>query len=134
MLRSICSVVGGFATWSALWLGGNTVAMTAMPGAVHQDGSINHVGLLCAILALSVICSILAGLLTGVIAKRSAMAHGVVLGVILLAVGIFVQAQYWDKMPIWYHLIFLAMLVPATLIGVKLHSARKAPGTAALAT
>ena len=99
MLRSVFSVVGGFGLWTVLWLGGNAAAQAAMPDAFREDGSTDQVGMLCAILAFSVICSIIAGYLTGVIAKRSAMTNGVVLGMIQLAVGIFVQSHYWDKMP-----------------------------------
>ena len=87
MLRSIFSVVGGFGLWTALWLGGNAAAQAAMPDAFHEDGSTDQVAMLCAILAFSIICSIIAGYLTGLIAKRSAMINGVVLGIIQLAVG-----------------------------------------------
>ncbi|MCW5874766.1 MAG: hypothetical protein KIS88_09005 [Anaerolineales bacterium] len=43
-----------------------------------------------------------------------------ILGVVLLLVGIAVQRQYWKLMPLWYHLLFLALLVPTTLFGASL--------------
>jgi hypothetical protein len=46
------------------------------------------------------------------------------LGLILLGVGMFVQAQYWYLMPLWYHLAFLLLLVPACMIGSRLRRAR----------
>ena len=125
MLRSVCSVIGGFALWTALWLGGNAAAQAAMPDAFHEDGSTDQVAMLCAILAFSIICSIIAGYLTGIVAKRGAMTHGVILGINQPAVGSCVQAQYRDKMPIWYHLRFLAMLARGILIGVKLYLHRQ---------
>jgi hypothetical protein len=42
------------------------------------------------------------------------------LAAVLLLVGIFVEIQYWNVMPVWYHLIFLAVLVPATLWGGRI--------------
>ena len=55
-----------------------------------------------------------------VVAKRKQVAHGVALGLALLAVGIAVQAGYWDVLPIWYHLIFLALLLPMAALGGRL--------------
>ena len=133
MLRSVFSVVGGFGLWTVLWLGGNAVASSAMPDAFREDGSTDQVGILCAMLAFCIVCSIIAGNLTSVIARRNAMAHGAVFGIIQLAVGIFVQVQYWDRLPIWYHISFLAMLAPGILLGVKLHLVRQSAGTPALA-
>jgi hypothetical protein len=46
------------------------------------------------------------------------------LGLILLGVGMFVQAQYRYLMPLWYHLLFLLLLVPACMIGGQLRRAR----------
>ena len=42
-----------------------------------------------------------------------------------LSFGIFIQYQYWDKMPLWYHLPFLAMLVPGIILGGILGKGRK---------
>jgi hypothetical protein len=36
---------------------------------------------------------------------------------LLLLTGIFVQASVWTLMPIWYHVPFLALLVPIAVIG-----------------
>ena len=44
----------------------------------------------------------------------------------MLAVGIGVQAGSWNLMPVWYHLTFLALLVPGALIGAKLRRGRGA--------
>ena len=41
-------------------------------------------------------------------------------GILLLATGIAVQLQYWSLLPIWYHLVFLVLLVPSTVAGGSL--------------
>jgi hypothetical protein len=63
--------------------------------------------------------SIVAGYICALVAGeygRSTM----ILGVILLAVGIVVQYFGWNLAPIWYHLIFLLMLIPVTILGGRL--------------
>jgi hypothetical protein len=44
--------------------------------------------------------------------------------VLLLVVGIYFQSQYWHVMPLWYHLIFLALLIPMCFVGARLAAPR----------
>ena len=39
---------------------------------------------------------------------------------IQLALGLVFQAQAWKLIPVWYHLSFLLLLAPATLLGAWL--------------
>ncbi len=120
MMRLISAVVAGFVFWTVLFLGNNALISTAFPQYFNSDGSSSSLGMLVLILALSVAFSIISGWLAGRIARTRAMSAGVVLGLILLAVGIVVQLQYWDVMPLWYHLSFLALLLPASVLGARL--------------
>ena len=121
MVRNILSVLTGFAVWTVLWLGSNAAISLAVPSAFAEDGSTNSAGLLVLFLVLSVVFSIAAGYLCVALARQKPMRLAWSLGVLLLAVGLFVQLQFWDVMPLWYHLIFLALLLPATLLGAKMH-------------
>ena len=40
-----------------------------------------------------------------------------IVGVLLLAVGLLKAAMSWAYVPVWYHLLFTAVLLPMTLIG-----------------
>jgi hypothetical protein len=42
-----------------------------------------------------------------------------ILGVLLLAFGLMVEVMAWNYLPIWYHLIFLVLLIPFTVLGGK---------------
>ena len=44
---------------------------------------------------------------------------------LLLAVAHHLQPLVWSAYPLWYHLVFWAYLVPLTLLGGRLASARK---------
>jgi uncharacterized membrane protein YeaQ/YmgE (transglycosylase-associated protein family) len=70
-------------------------------------------------LILSAVCSIIAGFVAALIAKENSKSP-LILGILLLVVGIFVQIAVWDKIPLWYHLTFWILLIPMTIFGGKL--------------
>ena len=39
---------------------------------------------------------------------------------LLLGTGVAVQIGVWTFMPTWYHLTFLALIVPASVMGGKM--------------
>ncbi len=125
MLRSVLSVIAGSAIWTVLWLTSNQAILAALPGYFRPDGTTDSTGVLLLILVLSVIYSVIAGFVTAAVAARSEMRHALALGILQLIFGIIAQSQFWDVMPLWYHLIFLALLIPGNLAGGKLRLTRK---------
>jgi hypothetical protein len=121
MLNLVLSVIAGFVLWSVLWLGGGALVQKLFPGAVAANGATSHSGLLVSLLGLSILASLAAGYVSRFFLQDPAAAPQLYLGVILLAVGIFVQRQYWTLMPLWYHLAFLALIIPVVLYGARLH-------------
>ena len=119
MVRNILSVLAGFAVWTILWLASNAAIAAAVPGAFGEDGATDNVGILVLFLVLNVVFSVVAGFLCVRLAREKPMRLAWILGVLLLVVGIFVQIQFWDVMPVWYHLIFLALLIPGVLLGAR---------------
>ncbi len=128
MLRTGLSIVVGFAVWSVLWLVGNQVALVLFPSRFAEDGSTRDATVLMLVLGLSVVISLVAGYLTGLVARGREVAAAATLGVVLLAVGIAVQLQYWEAMPIWYHLSFLLLLVPAAWLGGRMRASQLPAG------
>ena len=47
-----------------------------------------------------------------------------VFAIILLATGIAIEVSSWELTPVWYHMVFLALLVPATVWGGMLRVER----------
>ncbi len=123
MLRLIASVVAGFVLWSILWLGFNQVLIHMGVVPAQPVGAIDATGVLITLLLGSVIFSIVAGYVAAMIARTSRQTAVLVLGVLLLLVGAFVQWQYRDLMPYWYHIAFLVLLLPMCLIGGRLRRA-----------
>jgi len=131
MLKIILGVIAGFVAWSILWVGSDQVLTIASPGwyGAHQsatelaiangdsfaaDNTIMLIRLLVAAVA-----TIMSGFLAAFIAGENQRAP-LILGVILLIVGIAVQAAFWSVMPIWFHIIFLVMLLPLSILGGRI--------------
>ena len=120
MKRIILSVLAGFVLWSVLWLGANAVSVALVPDAYNEDGTSDSAAVLIVFLILSVACSVGSGFLTAALARTGSLAPAWALGGLLLAFGAVVQILSWEAAPLWFHLPFLALLVPAVLAGAKL--------------
>lgn len=119
-MKNFLYALAGFVLWTILWLGSNAGLAAALPDAFADDGSTANTGVLLLILGSSVVFSMVSGWLAVRLAKGASTQPATILGVLLLLVGIAVQAGYWDVMPIWYHLIFLVLLFPAAVYGGRL--------------
>jgi len=72
-------------------------------------------------LVLSAFCSIVAGFVAALIAREN-LRSPLILGMLLLIFGIFVQISVWDKIPLWYNLAFWILLIPMTILGGRLRT------------
>lgn len=119
-VRVALGVIAGALLWAALWVGGTGAARAAMPELLDPTQRLDHVGALLGFIAYSVVLSLAAGYVAAAVAQANAMRAVWILAVLQLVIGIGVEASYWDLMPVWYHLVFLALLVPATVYGGRL--------------
>lgn len=120
MGRSILSILAGVLVWGLLWAASNGVLVASLPDLFRDDGTTDNAAILLCVLAVSVVCSVLAGYLTASLAPGRRWRHVVILAVIQLAIGVGVQLPYWTSLPLWYNLVFLALVVPGHLAGGKL--------------
>lgn len=120
MLRSIGAVIGGFILWSVLWLGANSLLTIITPGSYNEDGSTDSGVLMLLILVLSVLFSVISGYTAEKIVDDGSTWPVWALALALLLVGLLVQISFWSLFPLWYNILFLLFLVPATLAGSRL--------------
>jgi hypothetical protein len=120
MLKNIFAVIGGFVLWTAFWLASDFTLLLISPDWYGEGLQNFSTPVLLISLARSIFISIIAGYVASLIAKKNQLQTALVLGVLLFAFGVFVQAQYWSRIPLWYHLIFLGLLIPMTYLGAKL--------------
>jgi hypothetical protein len=131
MLRIILGVVAGFVVWMVIWGGSDTILKAVSPDwwgknlkgmedmlTTKQPFRTDSTILILTLIR-GVICSIIAGFVAALVAKENTKST-LILGIVLLAVGIFVQWIFWEVAPIWYHLSFLILLIPMTILGGKL--------------
>ena len=120
MLRSILAVAAGVVVWGVLWVSANMGLASAMPTAFDESGLTRAPAILALFILISSGLSVLAGFLCATIASGSHMKHVTTLALVQLAIGIAVQAGVWTLMPVWYHLIFLGLVIPMHLAGGRL--------------
>jgi hypothetical protein len=129
MVRIILGVIAGFLVWSILWVGSDAIFSVISPdwgktstefreavakNAPYTLGST----VLIALLIKSFFVSLISGFITAWIAKENTKST-FVLGILLLLFGLFVQLAHWNYMPLWYHVPFLVLLIPMTILGGK---------------
>ena len=116
MKRILLAVSAGFVAWSALWVGACTTVPLLAPDAYAPDGSVDGFAVPGFFLLWSVVLSVLAGFLAMKISRGKPRAVWVLAG-LQLTIGLVVEVTGWDNAPAWYHLAFLAALVPGLLVG-----------------
>ena len=121
-MRAVLGVVLGYAVWTALWLGGGQAVHAAYPAELDAFAAgepLTSTAPLGVTLALSVLCSLVAGFTTSRVVGQNANKPVLLMAVLLLLTGIGVQASVWNLMPLPYHVAFLALLVPVCLLGAR---------------
>ena len=137
MVRIILGVIAGFFAWALVWFGIEKILMAIFPvgfGA-HQAAfqaavesrsdpaafTADTTMLVTHIVAGSIV-SVLSGYLAALIAGENKRAP-IMLGFLLLGLGLLKLAMSWPYVPIWYHVIFTAILLPMAVLGGRLRPA-----------
>ena len=121
MGRFIMAVITGFVLWTVLWLAAGQIVLAVNPEATGEDGQIvPTTGLFVLFILVAALACIVSGWLAAVIGRDRGARATMVLALVLLAVGLAVEIFSWSMAPVWYHLVFLGLLVPATVLGGSL--------------
>lgn len=124
-LRSILAVIAGSVTWMVTALGTDNLLATVRPEWFGAEGRVEDVPVLLFLLSYSLAFAVLAGYVTGWIARLKEIQHTLALGVVQLAMGIAATVVYFDVAPAWYHFTFLTLLIPAHVLGGWLRKRRR---------
>jgi len=133
MIRIILGVIAGFVAWLVVWVGIERVLSAISPAwfgaqqaafqaAIETGTSFTaDTTFLLTQIAMAAVVSLLAGFLAALIAGENKRAP-LVLGLLLLGLGLLKLAMSWAYVPIWYHVVFTAILLPMAMIGGRLKS------------
>ncbi len=133
MLRIVLGVVGGFIGWMIVWIGSEKIISAMWPAfdvnqkafeeAIKNGGEFTaDTAMLFTQLVLGIIVSVVAGVLSAVIAGENSIAP-LTVGGLLLSMGIAKAVMSWQYVPVWYHVIFTAMMPLLAILGGKLINA-----------
>jgi hypothetical protein len=123
--RTIIAVLAGAAVWAILWVGGTQAATATFPNLLAAGQPVTHTGALLGLIIYSIVLSVLAGYVTAAVATGDRSRAVWILAILQLALGVFVETSSWKLAPAWYHIAFLALIVPATLYGGVLRVRRR---------
>ena len=135
MLRIVLGVIAGFIGWLIVWVGSEKVISALWPAfGVHQQAfeeAVKNGGqftadtpALLTHIVMGSIVSVLSGVLSALIAGENSRAP-MILGFVLLAMAILKAVMSWQLVPIWYHVLFAAILLPMAILGGKLITTAK---------
>lgn len=120
MLQSILAVMSGPIVFGLACVPSNWLIVKLFPSHFDDQWMTRHTGLLALLVSMTLVYAGASGFVAGWIARNHVMAHAAALAVVQLGIGIAVQRQYWDVLPLWYHLTFFVLLIAGIFIGAKL--------------
>jgi hypothetical protein len=133
MVRIVLGVIAGFFAWAIVWVGSEKILSAIWPEefGAHQrafEAALKNTNggqftvdttMLLTHIVLGSIVSVMSGFLAALIAGENKRAP-LVLGFLLVAFGLLKVVLSWPYVPMWYHVIFTALLIPMTIMGGKL--------------
>ncbi len=130
MVRIILGVIVGFIVWSILWVGSDQVLIASLNW--YRDHQLDFekamfnktpfaplMSVLIMHIVRSVIISLISGYIAAIVANENKKST-LILGILLLLFGAGVEVWAWNYLPVWYHFVFLFLLIPVTIAGGKL--------------
>jgi len=121
IFKTIGAAIAALVTWFFVATVLNLALRASWPHYHEAETAFNFtLAMKLARLVLGAISSLGAGFVAAWIDKDR-MKAATLTGIVLL--GLFIPGHYllWSKFPIWYHLTFLASLLPLTLLGAAIY-------------
>ena len=127
MVRIVLGAIAAFFAWVIVWVGSEKILSAIWPAfGIHQrafEEAVKNGGqftadtsVLLTHIVLGSIVSVMCGSLAAVIAGENTRSP-LVVGCLLLALGLLKAVMSWPYVPIWYHVLFTAILLPMAIIG-----------------
>jgi hypothetical protein len=133
MVRIILGVIAGFFAWLVVWVGIEKILSAIFPewygapqlafqNAIEYGGQFTaETRLLVSHIVIASLVAMLSGFLAALVSRENKRAP-LILGILLLAVGLLKVVMSWAYVPMWYHIIFTAILLPLTILGGRLRA------------
>ena len=120
MFRYVLAVLLAPFFWLLVGFPGNQLILLMYPEA--RDGS-GPLGYMLLMLAASGLYAMFAGFSSAFVAGSSARKVGIGATLAVVAWGIAVVIRYNELLPLWYQVSYLALIIPATILGTRFRRA-----------
>jgi hypothetical protein len=132
MLRIFLGAALGFFAWLIMWVVSEKIISVVWPAfgehqrafqeAITNGGEFAYeTGALVTHIVLGLLVSAAAGYIAAVVSGESTRAP-MFAGILVLAMGVAKAAMSWRYVPVWYHIVFTAILLPLAIVGGRLYS------------
>lgn len=133
MLRIALGVIAGFIGWLVVWIGSEKIVSAIWPTFGANQRAFEEVlknsggqftpdtSFLLMQIVMGAVVSLVTGVLSALVAGENARAP-MFAGILLLLMGVAKAVMSWQYVPLWYHIIFTALLLPLAILGGKLIS------------
>ena len=119
MWQSILAVIAAPIAYG-LCLPLNQIVFKSFPDKFDDKGITTDSGLLVLLLLMSFVYLAFSGYVSGWIAPGNYRNIFWIVAGVQLAIGLFVQSQFWNLLPLWYHLGFLFAVPVMVFLGMRL--------------
>jgi hypothetical protein len=130
MGRSVLAIVAGFVVIAVLALGTDMVLRAARPDIMDANGRVDSAPWLVAILTYVFVYAVFGCWLAARLAPNGPMRHAMILGLLGLAFNVMGTIANWNTAPAWFHVVALALVLPAAWLGGWLRERQLAGGSA----
>jgi hypothetical protein len=117
MGRSTLAIVVGFVVIGALAVGTDAVLASMQPGVFDANGRVDSVTWLMVMQTYVFVYAAFGCWLAARLAPNRPMRHALILGLLGLAFNVVGSIAKWDTAPVWYHVLALALVMPAAWLG-----------------
>lgn len=119
MLRGIAGLIVALAVWVIVASVGHRAVCAAWPAYAAATPLLSFsLPMMIARLALSAVATLAAG--SSARALSNARWLPVTVGCVLVLIFLPMHVGIWARLPAWYHLTFLASLIPLSVVGARL--------------
>jgi len=120
MLKNIIAFATAFILWIVLWFGSSYLVSLLIPSRFNADGTTESSAVLFLFLVVSILISAISGWVLSLIVGDSNRTLALTLGAVLFSLALILQLSSWQEFPFWYHLLFLALMIPSILFGNRI--------------
>ena len=117
MLRSIGAIALGFVVIGCLAFGTDAALRSTFPQSFGVGGRVDDLGLLLFAQLYVFVYATFGCWLTARLAPSRPLRHALILGALGLAFNVAGTIAMWDTAPAWYHVVALALVMPAAWLG-----------------